>query len=125
MKTWLKKIKHKLEVGDSFWAIPIVFILTFIIAPNLSFDYFKDPTYDTQWLHRGLLTVLLLMLFFFSSLGCIWFKFRRLYRYIYDRDSAIKEDFKNSPTWLKVCLPFFVFAFLVLAHMIIYQMLQK
>jgi hypothetical protein len=118
----LKRIKHKIQEFDWIWSIPLG-VLGFFSWGLFSEYVLKDPSYSSEWFHRGILAVLLLLLFHASSQIAMIFNFRGLYKYFYSKSSTIKDDFKEMPQWLKVFSPIFVWLLLLAAHILVFKMI--
>ena len=111
MREKIKSIIRKAQLWDFFWSIPLSFLIFFAYG-YISENYFGDPFYSTEWIHRAFLTATILVIANGFIMGFMWFNHRGHFRNYYGK---VGLESNNIPSWIKLyTYPFFYFLMLVI-----------
>lgn len=125
MKNWsfkidFKKIFKRIQLWDFAWSFPLSMLL-FYGYGYIQELAFNDPMYSTEWIHKTMLTtVIMILMNGFIQLG-MWFNFRGIYKYFYSSESDIRTDFKQMTPWLKVFSFIFIYFLQFLVFVLIFR----
>jgi hypothetical protein len=120
LKVSLKSILNRIQLWDFVWSFPLSMLL-FYGYGYIQEEAFNDPMYSTEWIHKTMLTtVIMILMNGFIQLG-MWFNFRGIYKYFYSKTSTVRDDYKLLPTWLKVYSFLFIYFLQFLVFVLIFR----
>jgi len=124
----MKKIKRFLLLNDWLWSPLLAFI--FFILTGLGIQYiFKTEDgsaagfYDASFWQAAVYAVGVVVMFSGAGMVGMLVNFKGYWRYIYSKDSTIRDDFKKLQPWQKFLITHFSFYFFILVMLIVFSLL--
>lgn len=116
-----KKILQFLKTWDGFWSVPLLFLLFFGFGYAGQHFFGRGfGFYDPAFWQAGFLAVGIIILFNFGAWGAIYFNWPTLFHFIY---KDFNSTFQNLPVWQKVLISLLVYAFYMVAMLVVYRTL--
>lgn len=114
------KLRRLLSLHDWVWSIPIGGAFFFFVGIATQW-FFGDGAgvFDPAYIQKAFLASFYMIVGNTVTLFGMWFNMRGIYRYFYNRESSIKEDFKTLSSWQKISLFVLLYCFLQLEYTLI------